>query len=139
MAATLTAIREGIAANLAALDGVQVSAYMLASPTLPGIQVFPASIEYDLAMRRGLDKWMLTVRAYVGLSTDQGAQMKLDQYLAPSGVLSVKQAIESDSTLGGTVGDVQVVSSGGYQVYARQDGDPVLGAEWTVEVLATGT
>jgi hypothetical protein len=37
MAVTLTQIREGIAANLAVLDGCQVSAYMLSNPTPPTI------------------------------------------------------------------------------------------------------
>lgn len=138
-APTLTQIREGIAANLATLQGCQVSAYMLANPTPPTVHVYPGDIEYDLAMGRGLDKWTLTVQAFVGTVSDQGSQVKLDAFLAPSGALSVKSAVESDQTLGGLVSDLQVVSCSGYRVYARESGHPpVLGAEWSVEVLATG-
>jgi hypothetical protein len=138
MAVTLTQIREGIAANLAVLDGCQVSAYMLSNPTPPTIHVYPAEIDYDLAMGRGLDKWTFTVQAFVALSTDIGAQVKLDAFLAPSGSQSVKAAIEADGTLGGIVADTTVVSCTGYRVYARDGGGPVLGAEWQVDVLASG-
>lgn len=137
--ASLTSIREGLAANLGALEGIQVSPYMLANPSPPCVHVYPASVEYDLAMRRGLDKWTLTVQAFVGLTADIGSQVKLDQFLASSGTQSVKTVLESDQTLGGTVSDVNVVSCTGYRVYVREGGGPVLGAEWVVEVLATGT
>jgi hypothetical protein len=138
MAVTLTEIREGIAANLAVLDGCQVSAYMMANPTPPAVHLYPAQVDYDLAMGRGLDQWMFTVQAFVGLSTDIGAQMKLDEFMAPSGSQSVKAAVESDGTLGGIVADTTVVSCTGYRVYARESGSPVLGAEWQVDVLASG-
>lgn len=148
MAVTLTQIRAGLATNLNVLIGtsqLQVSAYMLSSPTPPTIHVYPADIDYDLAMHRGLDKWTLTVQAVVGLSSERSAQETLDAYLAPSGALSVKAAVETKGageqtvTLGGLVSDVQVVSCSGYRVYARESGGlPVLGAEWVVVVLASG-
>lgn len=138
MSVTLAEIREGIAANLAVLTGCQVSAYMLSNPTPPTIHVYPTDVEYDLAMGRGLDKWKLTVQAFVGLSTDIGAQAKLDEFLAPSGSQSVKAAIEADRTLGGSVADATAVSCTGYRVYVREGGGPVLGAEWLVEVRVSG-
>jgi hypothetical protein len=53
--ATLTEIREALAVNLDVLTDVQVSAYMLASPTPPSAHLYPGGgageIEYDLAMR----------------------------------------------------------------------------------------
>lgn len=148
--AALTDIREGLAANLrAVLTGVQVIPYMLASPSPPTVHVYPGGgaelIEYDLAMGRGLDRWMFTVQAFVGTSSDQGAQMKLDEFIASSGPQSVKAAVEADQTLAGALtinpGEtpVRVLSCTGYRVYARDGGSPVLGAEWNVQVLATGT
>ncbi len=137
--ASLANIREGVAANLSTISGVQVSAYMLANPTPPSLQVFPAEVEYDAAMARGLDRWTLTVQAHVGTQTDVGAQKKLDELLAPSGSSSVKAAAESDRTLGGVVSDCRVVSCSGYRVYVHPSGTAVLGAEWTVEILASGT
>jgi hypothetical protein len=141
MAATLTAIRSGLKANLdplTAVEGMQISAYLLSSPTPPAIQIYPAETEYDLAMGRGLDRWTLTVQAFFALTSDVGSQVSLDALLAPAGPLSVKQAVESDSTLGGLVDDLSVVSCTGYRVYVRDSGGPVLGAEWEVQVLASG-
>ena len=142
MAATLTQIREGLAANLAALDDVQVSPYMLANPTPPTVHLYPGGaagdIEYDLAMRRGLDRWPFTVQAFVGSPSDIGAQVRLDEFIAPSGARSVKTVLEADPTLGGIVGGLQVVSCGGYRLYVFEGRAPVLGAEWHVEVLSTG-
>lgn len=146
MAITLTQIRTGLATNLQSLIGtseLQVSAYMLANPTPPTIHLYPGgqetAIEYDLAFGRGLDRWSFTVQAFVPLSSaDTDSQQTLDAYIAPAGAQSVKAALESDSTLGGLVANVNVVSCTGYRVYVREGGTPVLGAEWLVEVLATG-
>jgi hypothetical protein len=141
--ATLTEIREALAVNLDVLTDVQVSAYMLASPTPPSAHLYPGGgageIEYDLAMGRGLDRWPFTVQVFVGAAADVGAQKRLDVFLAPSGAQSVKAAIESDKTLGGLVQDVRVVSCDGYRAYTFDGRAAVLGAEWHVEVLATGT
>jgi hypothetical protein len=111
---------------------------MLANPTPPAIHVFPADVLYDLAMVRGLDKWTFTVQGFVGFTTDIGAQVTLDLWLAPSGSGSVKVALEVDATLGGLVADTTVVDCSGYKVYVTEGRTPVLGAEWTVEILATG-
>lgn len=137
--ADLTSIREGLAANLSALKDVQVSPYMLANPQPPSAHVFPADISYDQAMVRGVDQWTFTVQAFVGLIDAKGAQVKLDALLAPSGSQSVKQLLEVDRTLAGVVADLHVTGCSGYRVYPRDPNPPVLGAEWTVSVLATGT
>lgn len=137
--AALADIRAAIAANLTtSLEDIQISPYMLANPTPPGGHVFPAEVLYDQAMGRGLDEWHLTVQLFVALATDIGAQERLDAYLAASGSQSVKAAIESDRTLGGAASDVRVESSSGYHTYLKPDGVGVLGAEWTVRVLAPG-
>src|SRR5437899_143814 len=132
--ADLTAIRQGLAANLAALTGIQVSPFMLANPTPPAVTLYPADVTYDLAMRRGLDRWAFTVQAFVGLTTDIGAQTTLDQFIASSGAQSVKTRIEADQTLGGLVSDVNVVTCTGYRLYLREGAPTVLGAEWRVEI-----
>lgn len=137
--ATLADVREGLAANLSAIPGCQVSAYMLANPTPPTIHLFPADINYDQTMGRGHDQWMFTVQAFVGSVSDIGSQKKLDEMLAPAGASSVKAAIESDLTLGGTADDLRVTTCSGYRELRREGGGPVLLAEWSVEVLVSGT
>lgn len=135
--ATITAIREAIASQLATIEGVQTHAYLLANPTPPTLMVFPAEVEYDAAMGRGLDRMSFTVQAHVGAQTDRGAQEKLDAMLAPSGATgSVKAAVEASRTLGGVVSDCRVASCTGYRMYQSPSGTAVLGAEWTLEVLA---
>jgi hypothetical protein len=144
MTATLTTIRQGLAANLSTLTGIQVSAYMLAQPTPPTIHLYPAQVTYDLAAARGLDQWDFTVQAFVGDTADQGAQVALDAFIAPSGAQSVKRALEvpdggSPRTyLGGIAGDVSALTCSGYRIYTRPGSPSVLGAEWTVRVLAAG-
>ena len=139
--ATVAELREAITANLNAhLTDIQATAYMLSNPTPPTIQVYPGGpagdLEYDLAMARGLDQWMFTVQAFVGVTGDIAAQKRLDVYIASSGPQSVKAAIESDPTLGG-LGSCRVQRCGGYRTYTLETGS-YLGAEWYVQVLATG-
>lgn len=131
--ATLADIRAGLAANLGAIPSLQVSAYALANPTPPCVEIVPSLIEYDRALKRGADQWTVTVRVFVGLASDIGAQQRLDLHLASSGQDSVKEAVESDATLGGAVADLRVRSASGYRVYG--DGR-LLGAEWEVEMLS---
>lgn len=135
---SLTDIREGLAANLATISGLQQSAYLLSNPTPPAAEVQPDEVEYDRSFQRGTDRWQLIVRCFVGATSDVGAQKRLDRMLASSGADSVKQALESDRTLGGAADDVRVVRCTGYRIFARDGGASVLGAEWTVQVLAQG-
>lgn len=144
-AATPAQLRAGLKANIdVAFDG-QVSAYMLAQPTAPAAHIYPADIEYDLALNRGLDRWTFTVQAIVQLSTDIGSQKVLDAYIASSGAKSLKAAIESDQTLAGALtinpGErpVRVTECTGYRVIVPVSGGPVLGCDWTVEIWQPGT
>jgi hypothetical protein len=134
MAATMAEIRQGIANNLASLEGVQVSPYMLANSTLPAIHIFPSAVSYDQAMHRGVDAQTMTVQAMVAFGSDQGAQVTLDELLAPSGSRSVKAAIESDKTLGGKVQDVWVQEAGNYVITALPESRQILSVNWTVLV-----
>lgn len=136
---TLTEIREGIASNLASITGAQVSAYALANPTLPALQVTPEKIDYDTAFQRGGDYWRLRITVLVGEVSNLGAQKKLDAMISPSGALSVKAATESDDTLAGDVDRIRVTTCSGYRLYERTGQPPALGAEWEVEVWAEGT
>lgn len=133
--ATLANVRAGMAANLSALNGIQVSAYVLASPSLPVIWVRPApdiGITYHQAMRNGLEEWSMLVQAYVADTLDIGAQKALDNLIA--GSTSVRAALEADKTLGGAAQDLMVESCSGYRQYGKPDGTTAHGAEWSVLV-----
>lgn len=136
----LTEVREGLAANLAAITPLQVAdgGYILSSPSPPASEIFPGgpagSIVYDKAMQRGLDVIPFTVRVYVSLVSEIGGQKNLDEYLEPSGPMSVKAALESDTTLGSAAEDLHVVSCTGYRQFLFEGRPPLLGAEWHVDV-----
>jgi hypothetical protein len=128
-------VRAGLVANLAPL-GIQSTGYVLAAPTAPTIEIFPGEVDYDQSLARGLDFVDVIVRVTVSISLDVAAQVKLDEYLAPSGSSSVKALIESDETLGGVVQDVHVQSASGYVVTQTNDGGAALYCNWTVRVFA---
>lgn len=141
MAATsLESIRAGIAAKLkAAIPNCQCNGYLMSSPTAPGFEVEPAETQYDQTMQRGIDEWTLIVRGFVGDVSDIGAQKQLDAWIASSGALSVKAALESGGTLGGTVSTLRVTQVSGYRKYGAAGSQVTyLGAEWTVVAWATG-
>lgn len=141
MSTSLASVRAGLAANLAHLNDaggwIKVSPYQLASPSPPTIQVFPSKIDYDLANSRGGDVLMFVAQAFVSINFDIQGQVRLDQLLEDSGEFSVKEWIESDSTLGGVVDDLRVTENTGYQVYALAGRGPVLGADWVIEILTS--
>jgi hypothetical protein len=130
-------IREGLAANLSTIPDLVESAYVFSNPMPPCAEVLPTSISYDQAHQRGLDYLFFTVRVYVANTLNEAAQKKLDLMLAATGEYSVKTALESDGTLGGAADDLQVTECTGYRIYPRDGGASLLGAEWTVRVLAS--
>lgn len=136
----LASVREGMAANLRAanvLDGGQVSPYILSQPTPPVAWCYPAEIDYDQAMQRGLDELELRVLVLMPLTDDIGSQLALDTLLASSGTGSMKAAIESDRTLAGAAHDLIVERCTGYFTYQLTSG-PCLGCEWVVQIAVAG-
>jgi hypothetical protein len=136
--ADLAAIRTALAANLSTIPDLQVSAYVLSNPTPPSAVVFAGPTEFDKAFGRGMDMLVFMVRVVVAAVSDISAVVNLDPYMAGSGARSIKAAIESDSTLGGSVFDVSVVGTDGEQIYTFEGRPPALGAEFRVEVTAHG-
>lgn len=132
--ATALQIREAIATAVKSVTGVQASAYVLGSPTPPFVHVLRGPVVYDRAMGHGTHTWTMRVRAYVASVTDVGAQKLLDEFLSVDGARSIKAAIEADPTLGGVVSDLQVTEASGEQEFIRDQGGPLLGSEFTVEV-----
>jgi len=139
----LALIRPALLANLEDLieaEGLQGSSYLLPSPMPPVIQISGLSeITYDVAMHRGGDENIVVVQALTSKTIDEAGQMKLDRLLASSGPSSVKEAIQSDPTLGGLVDDLRVVRCSGHQILTRP-GENVSyqGAQWFVQVETTG-
>lgn len=101
----------------------------------PHLKIFPGPTEFEA--EAGLDKRGFIVRVIVGRDDDPDAQEQLDELLEATGEGSVRAALEVDDTLGGLVIDARVARCSGYRTFPPQD-RPMLGADWTVEVLTEG-
>jgi hypothetical protein len=146
MAASQTEIRDALAARLLErlAPGVQIRARPMSNPTPPSIYIRGGAIEYDQTFGRGHDEHILTVIVFVANTTDEGAQLRLDEFMAPEGPFSIKYALDArglDRTLGGLVHGYRAESCSGpitYTFDAMTTGATrlsVLGAEWLVRVL----
>jgi hypothetical protein len=136
--ASLADIRAGLAANLSTIKGVQISAYQMANPTPPCLQVMGPSeadgVVFDRAFAHGHHNWNIEVLALVALTSDIGSQVLLDEMIETTGASSVKEAIETDPTLGGACQTLDVTTLGGYSPYTIEGRGPMIGARWNVLV-----
>jgi hypothetical protein len=133
-------IRAGLKAALstsAFTDAQFMAQDYFSIPVANVIQFMPDGITYDRTGSRGTDEWTWVVQAFVAANIEKAAQMRLDQLLASSGGLSIKAALEVDSTLGGAVDDLRVISAKGHQLFETARG-VALGSTWTVHMLASG-
>ena len=146
--AAVADIRQGLVTNLRtkfAVSDFQISGYTLSAPTPPcfDIELAGSGVTYDQSMTRGYDEWVFTIRALVPKTADIGSQVTLDYMIDASGELSVKEALESDTTLGGVVDALKVTNVTGPRtigvVAQSQPPNVYHGCEWTVELLARGT
>lgn len=130
---SVSALRDGIAAQLTLVPNLRVSATFLDSPRPPVAMVLPDGIDYDLNANRGADTFTFIVSLLVGRADDRAAQRNIDVYVV--GPNSVKAAIEQDRTLGGAANTCRVTQMRNYGQVSV--GDLVyLGVEFEVEVVA---
>jgi hypothetical protein len=137
MASTIAEIREALRAAIA--NGTagkwQVSAYMLALPKPPAIDIARGSVTYDTAMDRGADDLEFTVRAFVAFSVDGlGTQVLLDTLIDSTSSTGMKTILEVDKTLGGVVDDLRVESASEPKGVLVDNQPPMLCTEFTVLV-----
>lgn len=108
--ASVTRLREAIAANLSSISGLRCVALIPEDPKPPVAVVTFDRVEFDTSMGRGLDMYLFRVVAIVGRVNTRGAEQLLDAYLSGDGASSFKAAIESDRALGGEANDLRVTS-----------------------------
>jgi hypothetical protein len=106
--ANLSALRDGIAANLSTITGLRVSAFVPDNINPPLAIVTPQNIEYHRSFQNGLNTYSFIVSVFVGRVSERSAQNTLDAYCSPTGSSSIKSAIESDRTLQGRAYDLVV-------------------------------
>jgi len=105
---SLATIRAGMANNLETIAGIRVYEEVPDNPALPCAVIELDTVNYDVAFQRGATEYTFIVNSIVTRTTVRRAQRKLDEFI-DNGAKSVKTAIESDSTLGGSAFDVRVV------------------------------
>lgn len=132
MAVSITALRNGLATNLATISGLRTSAEIPDNPSPPIAIVSLEGIDYDQAFKQGLTIYSFTVQVIVGRAAEREAQRKLDAYAQTDGI---KVAIESDRSLGGNAYDVRVVNLSTIGSLQLND-QTYLAAEFSVAVYA---
>jgi len=136
--ASLTAIRNGLAANLATVPNMTVNKYVVLQPRPPVFIIRPhpdTLVEHHGAMREGMQLWHMIVEAWAGtLNEAEQAQQLLD-VLCSSGASSVRAAIEADPTLGGAVGQAMVARCRNYREFATPEGAWIISATWDIDVI----
>jgi hypothetical protein len=106
----ITAVRQGIATNLATISGLRTSAELPDNPNPPIAVVSLETIDYDGTFQQGLTTLMFNVIVIVGRQSDRIAQRALNDYASQNGSRSIKTAVESDRSLSGTAMDCRVRS-----------------------------
>jgi hypothetical protein len=131
---SISLIRTGLATNLATIAGLRTAAEVPDLPNPPIAIVALNSVTYDRAFAKGMTSYTFVITVIVGRSAEREAQRKLDGYITP-GANSVKNAIESDKTLGGYAYDCRVVSMDSVGSLTISD-TTYLAADFTVTVIA---
>lgn len=115
----LADVRKGLADSLGTIEGLRVFDYMPESAEPPCAVVgFPETLEFDKAFARGLDEYpSIPIYLFVGRADARASQEKLGAYCAGAGALSIKEAVESDKTLGNVCDTATVVRVRGFRLY----------------------
>jgi hypothetical protein len=127
-------LRRGLANNLQTIKGLRVVETLPDVVNPPMAMIGLDKIMYNRQNNAAMSEYTFKVTVVVGRVSERVAQNSLDVYVAP-GAGSIKQALESDKTLGGNAYDVYVGELSAYgsiQVNAID----LLSAEFSVQVFA---
>lgn len=125
-------IRKGLGTNLGTIRGLRVGETIPDNPNPPIAVIALGNVVYDGAFQGGLVTYNFTVSVIVGRVAEREAQRRLDTYIS-TGNGSIKEAIESDKSLGGSAYDVRVIEM--TNIGAVQLGDATyLACDFTVAV-----
>jgi hypothetical protein len=133
--ASLSAIRDAIATNLATVAGLRTQGLIPGQVNPPYAIITPESIDYHRAFANGYNTYNFTITVVVGQADSRTAQSKLDAYCSPTGSESIKVAIESNRTLSGLVFDLMVSDMRNYGSTTIGE-TTYLAAEFTLAVQA---
>ena len=128
-------MRTGIGNNLRNnIPGLRVAETIPDQPNPPMAVISLETVNYDQTFQRGMTEYQFTISVLAGRVSERNAQAKLDSYIDP-GSATIKNAVESDKTLGGKVFDVRVSEMS--NIGAVNLGETIyLGADFSVQVYA---
>ncbi len=130
----LQALRAGLSARLATISGLVAHDSLPTTVRPPCVVVTITGGDYDMTMADGgalMRFEVVLIGSQVATPYDV-AYDAVDAYLAPTGALSVKAAVEADVTLGGTAHTSRVTGFSDYGTMVIA-GIEYLGARMTVE------
>jgi len=133
--ASITAIRSGLATNLATITGLRSGATIPDNVNPPYAIIAPSSVDYHRAFNNALSTYNYTITLVVGRVSERTAQNNLDAYCSPTGSSSIRVAIESDKTLGGVAFDTIVTGMRNYGSVTIGE-NTYLAAEFDIAVQA---
>ena len=133
---SLADIRQGLAANLQALPGVEVYEREGALANVPCAVIVTPSIDYHQSFSSaGLVRYEFRIMVLVQSADSEQSGIDLDTYADPGSPTSVRAAVESDRTLGGIADDLICTS---FRPLSSEEvsGIGYWGGEFTVTVYA---
>lgn len=133
--ATIDEIQAAIKQRLGTIDGLRTYATEPDEPNFPCAYPRVVDWTFDEDMD-GATTWHFDIWVLVGLQPGfNRAQTWLNPFLSPRGAHSIREAIDCDISLGGTVSSARVMGGG---AYGRVDiaGVTALGASVRLEVFA---
>lgn len=132
----LADVRDQLAVALRTIPGLRVSDTIPSAVNPPQVGIGLGAMQYDADFAAGVRaEWIVVLYLSRG-SGDDRAQYELDRYLSNEDDWSIKLAVETDLTLGGTVDSVAVLQSQ-EPVTFTSAGVDYIGVEFTVEVIGT--
>lgn len=129
---TVGDIRQGLADAITGNTGLRCWPLVPDNPTPPFALVAPSRVTYHRAFA-GHSTFEFVVSVVVGRVSERAAQLTLDEFIDTDGDRSIRQAIESDKTLGGACKTLVVTEMTDYSPLSI--GEAVyLSAQFTVQV-----
>ena len=138
--ATMAQIRDGLKTTISNISGLRVyDTVPDQAINFPVCLFIPTSIEFDLAMQRGTDRYEFELTVAVQRADSRTAQDKLDAFVTGSGSSSIRQIIYNNSSLGLSDTDARVTGMNNYAADVSLNGIDGVGANLTIEVFTKGS
>ena len=127
-------LRTGLANNLKTIAGLRVVETLPDVVNPPMAMIGLTKVAYNQQNQRSMAEYTFKITVVLGRVSERTAQQALDLLVAP-GSGSIKEAVESDRTLGGFAYEVFIPELSAYGAITV-NGIDYLSAEFSVQVFA---